>query len=81
MRSPTSLPKAAVASSSITSGRIAEASMTLVMSSANSSGVAVASATWKSRPARSGNETSASTSQIRRLPASWRTVSTKTALI
>ena len=55
--------------------------MTLVTSSANSSGVAVASATWKSRPARSGNETNASTSQIRRLPVSWRTVSTKTALI
>src|SRR4051795_10754660 len=54
--------------------------MVRVMSSANSSGVVVGFAAWKSSPASSGSETSASTSQIRRLPASWRTVREKTAL-
>ena len=58
---------------------MADATSDAVMSSAYSRGVVVVSATRKSAAARIGSAASPSTSHERRLPASWRTVSVKTA--
>ena len=63
----------------MTSGRIPDATSFDVTLSAKRALVVVVSPTWKRTPARTGRETSASTSHSRRLPASWRTVRTKIA--
>ena len=74
------MPNDDVANSSITSGRIPEATSAAVMSSANFALVVVVSPRWNRTAASRGSETRARTSHTRRLPVSWRIVSARIAV-